>query len=133
MFTGLSMPGRYAYNTTINGTGMICPKCGADNPEDTLFCEECDWRMDIPYKGPKNRNVGLLSSLALIIGAVSVILAYFTAVGGAAAGAVGLLIGGYSINAVRLVSPDNRNLLMALSGAGLLLSVVGFIFAFANL
>ena len=112
---------------------MICPKCGADNPEGTLFCEECDWRMDIPYKEPKTRNVNLFSALALLLGIASVALAYFVAAGGAVAGAVGLLVGGYSINAVRLVSPDNKNLLMVLSGAGLLLSVVGFIFGFANL
>ena len=35
---------------------MRCPKCGHDNPSDTLFCEECDWRLDVGYRAPKKRN-----------------------------------------------------------------------------
>jgi len=46
---------------------------------------------------------------------------------------VGLIVGGYAINAVRIVKPVNQNVLMVASAAGLLLSMIGFILGFANL
>lgn len=112
---------------------MICPKCGADNPEGTLFCEECDWRLDMPFRASKKRNVETLSLAVLACGVLSVVLAFYVAIAGAAAGAAGLVVGGYAINAVRIVKPRNQKVLMTASAAGLLLSMIGFILGFANI
>jgi predicted nucleic acid-binding Zn ribbon protein len=111
---------------------MICPKCGADNPEGSLFCEECDWRLDMPFRAAKKRNVNVLSLGVLACGVLSIVLAFFVAIAGAAVGAVGLIVGGYAINAVRIVKPSNQKVLMV-AAAGLLLSMIGFILGFANL
>lgn len=87
----------------------------------------------MPFKAAKKRNVGALTLVALACGLISIVLAYFVSAGGIALGAVGLLVGGYSINAVRIVKPANEKLLVIASGAGLLLAMVGFILGFAYL
>ena len=111
---------------------MKCPKCGHDNPEGTLFCEECDWRMDQPVtKIKKERtasDVLLASALSLILGAVSVVTFYLhVEIAAIVAGILGMVIGGYAINLPRYIQ-CNKGLCTALAGVGILLSIVGFIF-----
>lgn len=110
-----------------------CPKCGTDNPSDTLYCEECDWRLDQPYRAPRQRNPLMFSILALVVGAVAVALGFLEAsgYGGAVVGAVGLVIGSYSVNLPRYLNPENKTLCVALAAVGAVLSVFGFIASLA--
>lgn len=109
---------------------MRCPKCGHDNPPDTLFCEECDWRLDVRYRAPKKRNPMAFSIVALIIGIVSIALCFVDGASAAAAviGAVGLVIGSYSVNLPRYLQDcNNKTAYMGIAGVGMILSVFGFI------
>ncbi len=108
---------------------MNCPKCGTSNPPDALYCEECDWRLDQPYRKPRERNPLAFSIAALIVGILSValILVDGAEYGSVAIGAVGLVIGSYSVNIPRYLNPENKSLCMALAGAGTFLSIIGFI------
>lgn len=109
-----------------------CPKCGYDNPEGTLFCEECDWRMDQIYKGERNRNPLMFSAIVLVIGIIAIAM-HFAGMSSVAmvAGIVGMVGGGYSVNLPRYIE-CNKSLCMALAGIGLMLSIVGFIFGLAG-
>ncbi len=108
---------------------MKCPKCGFDNPEDVLFCKECDWRVDIPYVPEKKPNALLYCGAALAVGVVAIVLA-FTVKGYAAAavGAIGLVAGGYAVNVPRLLNSDNKALLTIVAGIGLMLSMIAFMY-----
>ena len=110
---------------------MKCPKCRAENPDDEIFCQECDWRLDqkyVPEKKSKTRDPLTTSATAALAGVLSIImyLADF-AWGPVALGAVGLFMGGYGITYARLTE-CNRNLCMALAGVGLLLGIIGLMF-----
>lgn len=106
---------------------MKCPKCGFDNPADTLFCEECDWRLDQKYKGEKNRNPLLFSFIAMCLGLIS--LGYglgVNAIGGVVVGIIGMVFSGYSINLPRYI-PCNKALCSAMAALGIMLNVIGFL------
>lgn len=108
---------------------MRCPKCGYDNPPDTLYCEECDWRLDQPFKAPKERNPLAFAAVALVVGIAAIALAFIdeAEIGAILLGAVGLVLGSYSVNLPRYLNPDNKSLCMALAALGTVLSVFGFI------
>ncbi|MBR1973364.1 MAG: zinc ribbon domain-containing protein [Candidatus Methanomethylophilaceae archaeon] len=109
---------------------MKCPKCGFENPEGTLFCQECDWRVDYPYTPEKKRNPAVFSGLAVLLGIVTVLCAFVVGEGFAAAGigAVGMVLSGYAIGVPRHVECDNKQLYTALAGLGIALNVVGFMY-----
>lgn len=112
-----------------------CPKCGAENPPEALYCEECDWRLDQPFRKPKERNPLAFAAAALAVGIVATALALasaFASVGGAEYGAIvvgmaGLVLGSYSVNLPRYLQPENKTTCVALAGVGAVLSVFGFI------
>ncbi len=106
---------------------MKCPKCGFDNPEDTLFCKKCDWRVDIPYVPERKTNASMYCAIALALGVIASAL-YFMKwyVFAAAVGAIGMVVGGYAINVPRLLNSDNKAVLVTIAGVGLILSMVGF-------
>lgn len=108
---------------------MRCPKCGHDNPQDTLFCEECDWRLDVRYREPKKRNPLAFSAVAVVVGVIALALSFIdgTALAGAVIGAVGLVVGSYSVNLPRYIPDCNRGLCTGLAAVGMVLSVIGFI------
>lgn len=115
---------------------MQCPKCGHDNPPEALFCEECDWRLDLPVGATpktKKRNPLAFAVLALVVGLVSAILIFVDGAeyGAIGVGAVGLILGSYSVNLPRYLNPNNKSVCMGLATAGVVLSVFGFILGFA--
>jgi hypothetical protein len=106
---------------------MKCPKCGFDNPEETLFCKNCDWRTDIPYVPERKPNALVYCAAALAIGLVAIVLAFTVkGYGAIAAGAVGLVAGGYAVNVPRLLNSPNKGLMTVIAGIGLMLSMIAF-------
>ena len=112
---------------------MRCPKCGHDNPADTLFCEECDWRLDRRYTGEKKRNPLMFSAVSLILGLIAIVCGLsLQPTIGVCAGIVGMVISGYSVNLPRYIE-CNKNLCMAMAGIGILLNIVGFLFGLSSM
>jgi hypothetical protein len=109
---------------------MKCSKCGFDNAEDAIFCEKCDWKLGDTYIPEMKIRRSVFSYLALILGIAAIIpIALNTApIAAMVLGAIGLVVGGYSFNIPRLMDLPNKGLLMALSGIGLVLSVIAFIY-----
>lgn len=108
---------------------MKCPRCGTENPPETLYCEECDWRLDQPFREPRERNPLAFAVAALVVGIVAVALAFVDGAeyGAILVGAVGLVLGSYSVNLPRYLQPENKTTCIGLSAAGAVLSVFGFI------
>ena len=116
---------------------MKCPSCGCDNPEGTLFCEECDWRMD---QTPRRLKLGInsvyASYAALALGITAIVSAFLEfAIFAAVLGALGTGVSGYAQTAVRLshVSGKLRTTLVAIAGAGIVTSVVGMVYGLTML
>lgn len=109
---------------------MKCPRCGTDNPPDKLFCENCDWRLDMPFKPEKATMAVQLSMASFVMGLLSVACLALGGLDIAAAllGAITLVLGGYSITAARIQGAGK--LYVALSGIGLFLGILGFLLGF---
>lgn len=114
---------------------MKCPKCGTDNPPGTFYCDECGWRIDMPFRPEKKRNPRVFALASCLVGAVGVVcLLLGVGIGALAFGAVALFLGGYSINLPKLLGlPEDKMVCVALSTVAILLGVVGFIFGLASL
>jgi hypothetical protein len=85
--------------------------------------------------GRSARNPLGLCALSLIIGIIAFVMDFAMSqyIVGAIAGAVGLMIGGYAVNyANRSRTNANWKAFLILSGIGLCLSMVAFIYGFAN-
>lgn len=115
---------------------MKCPNCGHENPDGTLFCEECDWRTDRAVRMRLGVNSVYLAYVALALGAIAAVasLASYWIIG-VVLGAVGMFLGGYGLTAVRLsgVKGKVKTTLLAMVAAAIALSVFGFIFGLRGL
>lgn len=115
---------------------MRCPKCGHDNPEGLLFCEECDWRTDQPVKMKLGVNSVYTSYISAMIGVVALVCALlhygYVAIG---CGVVGILLSGYSQTAVRVsgISGKVKTYLVIIAGIGIVTSMIGFIWGLYSL
>jgi len=114
---------------------MKCPKCGHDNPEKTPFCEECDWKMDQPVRREMAAPPPFYTAItAAILGIVSVILWYAgIAYGAVGLGAVGLMLGSYSMTAGRRIGGEKKMLIVAIACVAVLASVIGFLLGIYDL
>ena len=107
---------------------MKCPKCQHDNPPETLFCEECDHRVDQPYIERKVIPVLYPILAAVVFGILAMITWYlemewFIPM---AAGGIGLFLGSYSMSLARLSSGENKNMLVILAAVAMAASAIGF-------
>ncbi len=113
---------------------MKCSKCGHENPSENLFCEECDWRLDIKYVPEKKRNPLMFAAITLVLGIIAIVCSVpdISAIGGTVIGGIAMVIGGYSTGVARHVEGAG-NLGLIISGIGLILGVVGFLMGFVAL
>ncbi len=111
---------------------MKCPKCGYDNPDGTVFCEECDWKLNLAYKGESMAVNSVYLAIASVVLGIAAIATAFLHIGIAAiiCGALGMFLGGYTQSLVRLtgIQGDVRQKLMIMASVGLVLAVIGFIY-----
>ncbi|MDR2866870.1 MAG: zinc ribbon domain-containing protein [Methanomassiliicoccaceae archaeon] len=109
---------------------MRCPKCHHDNPSDTLFCEECDHRTDQPYR---KKSVIMspmhAAAIAITLGVISTLFSLVIKgnwIIPVCVGALGIVLGTYSLRVSREVKDDTKGTLMFLSVAAVVLSAMGF-------
>ena len=117
---------------------MICPKCGHENPNGELFCEECDFRMDQKYRKPVDRSMvvvyGSFAAAAFgIAAAISIILDQ--ALFGLIFGAIGMFLSSYTMTLIRLSGITGRIkvTLMVIEAVGLATGAYGFVLGLAKL
>lgn len=121
---------------------MKCPKCGHENPNDELFCEKCDWKVTEKPKADRSEYMIYIAIASVVFGLAAVILDAYSAlnnynpnfgVWSAVFGAIGLVIGSYSMTYIRIIDVDKRtkNVLIAIAAIGLVLSIFGFIIGIA--
>ncbi len=125
---------RSLYVVGPNRPFMKCPRCGHENPDEVLFCEECDWRVDVPYIPEKKRNPVHFAGATIVLGLIAAVCAFMsgTELVALAVGAIALILGGYSMGVARLVETDKTQLCLAISGVGMILGVLGFLIGFAS-
>ena len=117
---------------------MICPKCGHENPEGELFCEECDFRMDQKYRAPVDRSqiivYGSFAAAAFGIAAVISILLN-VAIFGLIFGMIGMFLSSYTMTMVRMTGIKGNIMitLLCIEAVGLATSAYGFILGIMNL
>ena len=117
-----------------------CPKCGKENDDDAIFCDACDWKLNMRYASNGEAkyliNSRLFAVSAVILGVVSVIMVLVKLyVGGAVFGGLGMFLGGYTQSFVRVtgVKDDKKKTFMIRALVGLGISVIGFMLSFASL
>ncbi len=113
---------------------LICSRCGHENPEDLLFCEECDWRLDIKYVPEKKRNPMTFAAVTALLGVIAVVCT-FASISDLAAiiiGGLAVVVGGYSTGVSRHMSAETGKMGLIVSGLGLVLGVIGFLIGFTN-
>lgn len=117
---------------------MKCPKCGHENPNDELFCEECDWKVTEKPRTDRSEYMIYIAIASVVFGLAAVILDAYSAmnnynpnfgVWSAVFGAIGLVIGSYSMTYIRIIDYDKkaRQVLIIIAAIGLIASIVGFI------
>ncbi len=117
---------------------MKCPKCGTENEEGSIFCENCDWKLNMKYGGEKMAvNAVYFSFAAVAMGIIALVFAFLVDVPIVAVitGAIGMFLGGYTQSFVRItkIGGSVRNKLVIIAITGLFMSVIGFVYAFAHL
>ena len=123
---------RKRYERVGQSADMKCPRCGTDNPPETLFCENCDWRMDMKFRPDRVSNMKMYTYVALILGAASVVLAATgNSMTGAIVGAIVMVMGGYTVSLCRLTDPGAKASFY-IAALALMLGVIGFLVGFSG-
>ena len=117
---------------------MICPKCGHENPDNELFCEECDFRMDQKYRKPVDRSqvvvYGSFAAAALGIAAtISIFLD--THIFGLIFGAIAMFLSSYTMTLTRMmgIKGNVKIILLVIEAVGLVTGAYGFILGLSKM
>ncbi len=117
-----------------------CPKCGKENDDEAIFCDACDWKLNMNYAKDGEAKYLIHSRLfaigAILFGLLSIMFYLFGVyIGAAVFGAFGMFLGGYTQSFVRVlgVKDEKKKLYTTIAIVGLGVSVVGFMFGFANM
>ena len=116
---------------------MICPKCGHENLDGELFCEECDFRMDQKYRKTVDRSqimvYGSFAAAAFGIAAtLSILLEGY--IFGLVFGAIGMFLSSYTMTLNRMmgIKGNAKIILLCIEAIGLATSAYGFIVGLMN-
>ena len=117
---------------------MICPKCGHENPDSELFCEECDFRMDQKYKAPVDKSqIIVYGSFAAAAFGIAAMISIFLEVPifGMIFGIFGMVLSSYTMTLVRMtgISGSVKITLMCIQAVGLVTSAYGFIYGLVKI
>ena len=111
---------------------MKCPKCGRDNPEDEIFCQNCDWKLNTPYKEDNTFNKVLFASFGgLVFGLTSLLVAILDyGIYAVVFGAIGMVLSSFGQTYVRAAGfeGNQKTVFVVVAGVGLITSVIGFIY-----
>lgn len=117
-----------------------CPKCGKENDDDAIFCEACDWKLNMSYAKNGDAKYLINSRMfaigSVILGIISIVLVLVDIAAGAAVlGAFGMFLGGYTQSFVRVVGvkDEKKKTFVYIAIVGLIISVIGFMFGFSKL
>ena len=133
----MSLNSKYITNSPI-APYMICPKCGHENPDNELFCEECDFRMDQKYRKPVDRSqVIVYGSFAAAAFGIAATLSIFLEgyIFGAVFGALAMFLSSYTMTLTRLsgITGKIKVTLMVIEAVGLATGAYGFVLGLAKL
>ena len=117
---------------------MICPKCGHENPDNELFCEECDFRMDQKYKKPvdKSQIVVYGSFAAAALGIAATISTFLDGyIFSAIFGAIALFFSSYTMTLARMmgIKGNVKIILLVIEAVGLVTGAYGFILGLSKM
>ncbi len=115
---------------------MKCPKCGHENGDGEIFCSECDWQLNREYSSePKIQKVVITTYVGLVFGVAALIVSTMNyGLIGAIFGAIGMVMSSYSLTLVRVaVAEDRKTLMLVITGAALIASVIGFVIGFTRI
>ena len=117
---------------------MICPKCGHENPEGELFCEECDFRMDQKYKAPIDKSqIIVYGSFAAAAFGIAALLSIFlnAPIFGLIFGIIGLFLSSYTMTLTRVMGIKGNVMitLLCIEAVGLVTGGYGFILGLVGL
>ena len=117
---------------------MICPKCGHENPDNELFCEECDFRMDQKYKAPVDKSqIVVYGSFAAAAFGIAAMISIFldVAIFGLIFGIIGLFLSSYTMTMARMmgIKGNVKITLLCIEAAGLATAAYGFIYGLVKL
>lgn len=128
------------YLNTIRPSMKKCPKCGNVNDDDAIFCESCDWKLNLTFDKAMDAkflmNSWLFAGGALLLGVTSLIgLLLGVSLMAVICGGIGMFLGGYSQAFARVtgVNDVNRKRIVIVAIVGLLLSVITFVYGFSTL
>lgn len=110
---------------------MICPKCGHENDEGEIFCQECDWQLNRPYKPDNTFNKLVIISFAGLVFGIGAVIVSLLNMGiyGAVFGGIGLVLSSFGQTYVRAgkYEGEAKKVFLIITTVALIASICGFV------